>query len=206
MYTKFSSSPWPAFFKATFLALTISQAVPSWAAPDIGQMFASFSDSSIQLMKLVVGAAFVLGIALSAKAALAFKEYAENGGRTQLKTPLGLMLAGILLVVFPGTVNMATETLSLGQASGSVLSDMGGGGASATGMMSAAMTGVLLFVKLVGHIAIFRGILILKRAAEGQQGGEIGRALTHIFGGAAAVNINATIELLANTVGMDLPI
>lgn len=197
------------FLKSAFLALTITHALPSLAAtgiPDIGQMFANLSSSSITLMKLVSGCAFVAGIFLAYRSAVAFKEYADGGGRTQLKTPFGIMLAATLMIAFPGTINMATETLSLGQNTGSILSEGGGGGGGAVGMMSAALTGVLLFVKLVGHIAIFRGILMLKKIAEGQQGAEVGRALTHIFGGAAAVNINATINLLANSVGMSLPI
>lgn len=196
------------FLKSAFLALTITHALPGLAAtsiPDIGQMFANLSSSSITMMKLVSGCAFVVGIFLAYRSAIAFKEYADGGGRTQLKTPFGIMLAATLMIAFPGTINMATETLSLGQNTGSILSESGGGG-GATGMMSAALTGVLLFVKLVGHIAIFRGILMLKKIAEGQQGAEVGRALTHIFGGAAAVNINATINLLANSVGMSLPI
>lgn len=196
------------FVKSVFLALTITHALPSLAAtsiPDIGQMFANLSSSSLALMKLVSGCAFVMGLFLAYRSAVAFKEYADGGGRTQLKTPFGIMIAATLMIAFPGTINMATETLSLGQNTGGVLSETGGGG-GAVGMMSAALTGVLLFVKLVGHIAIFRGILMLKKIAEGQQGAEVGRALTHIFGGAAAVNINATISLLANSVGMTLPI
>lgn len=196
------------FIKSALLALTLTYTLPSLAAtsiPDIGQMFANLSSSSILLMRLVSGCAFVAGIYLAYRSAMAFKEYADGGGRTQLKTPFGIMLAATLMIAFPGTINMATETLSLGQNTGSVLSE-GGGGGGAVGMMSAALTGVLLFVKLVGHIAIFRGILMLKKIAEGQQGAEVGRALTHIFGGAAAVNINATISLLANSVGMSLPI
>ena len=196
------------FLKSAIFALTVTYALPTLAAtsiPDIGQMFSNLSSSSITLMKLVSGCAFVVGIYLAYRSAMAFKEYADGGGRTQLKTPFGIMLAATLMIAFPGTINMATETLALGQNTGSVLSESGGGG-GAVGMMSSALTGVLLFVKLVGHIAIFRGILMLKKIAEGQQGAEVGRALTHIFGGAAAVNINATINLLANSVGMSLPI
>lgn len=174
--------------------------------PDIGQMFSNFSDTSIKIMTLVSGTAFVVGIALSLKAAFALKEYSESGGRTQLKTPIVTLLAGVMLVSFPETISMATETISLGANTGAMLSDVGGGGSEAVAMMSSALSGVLLFVKMVGHIAVFRGILILKRVYEGNQQASIGSALTHIFGGAACININRTIDMLANTVGMTLPI
>jgi len=204
-----TKNPVDTFLKCVVIAVLATFALPSWAVtsvPDIGQMFSNFSSSSIQLMRLVSGAAFLMGIFLAYRSAMAFKEYSESGGRTQLKTPFGIMLAATLMIAFPGTINMATETLSLGANTGSVLSESGGGGGGAVGMMSSALTGVLLFVKLVGHIAIFRGILMLKRVAEGHQNAEVGRALLHIFGGAAAVNINGAINLLSKTVGLNLPI
>lgn len=193
--------------KASFIFSVFMLSMPVFAqAPDIGQMFSNFSSSSIQLIRLVSGASFLMGMILTFVSALAFKEYAESGGRTSFKKPVLIMLAGIFMIAFPQTINHATQTLSLGSNTGSILSDSGGGGSSGLAMMSSALQGVLLFVKLVGHIAVFRGILMLKKIAEGQQGAEPGRALTHIFGGAAAININATIDLLANSVGMTLPI
>ena len=200
-----NSSKFPPYIASLFVLMLSSVPSVAWAMPDIGDMFANFASSSVSLMNLVVGAGFVLGILISGKSLMSFKEYSESGGRTQLKTPIGLFFVGICLIALPGSINVATETLSLGANSGTNLFSEGGGGGGIPGM-DAAMRGVLLFVKLVGHIAIFRGFLIVKRAAEGQQGGEMGRALTHILGGAAAVNINQTINILANTVGMPMPL
>lgn len=192
---------WP-FLKAFLFSQLILFANTAFAAPDIGEMFSNFSSSAIQLMHLVSGLSFILGLAISWKAALSFKEYADGGGRTQLKTPFGLLLAGVFLITFPGTINMATETLSLGQNTGSVLSDVSVGSGEAGSIMTDALKGVLLFVKLVGHIAVLRGILMLKKISEGAQGAELSRALWHIAGGAMAININKTVEILGNTVGM----
>jgi len=172
----------------------------AWAqsAPSLDTMFANFADSSVKLMNLVRWMGLPIGLYISGLALIRLKEYAESGSRTKLSTPILLMVIGAMLISFPLTANIATQTLALGDSTGNALSQVPSGGGGAPGV-AAALAGVLLFVKLVGHIAFFRGFLILKGVAEGQQGAGIGRALTHIFGGAAAININATIDILANT-------
>lgn len=172
------------------------------AAPNVAEMFANFASSAASIIYLVVGAGVLLGVVVTFKAALSLKEYSESGGRTSLKTPLILAIVGAMLVSLPGTINMATETMSLGSNTALNVFSVGGGGGIPG--MDAAIKGVLLFVKLIGHISIVRGLLIFKRVGEGQQGAEAGRGLTHILGGAAAVNINTTIDLLSNSVGLSL--
>lgn len=170
--------------------------------PNIADMFANFSESSIALMSIVVAAAFFIGLLVTFKGILSLKEYADGGGRTQLKTPLLVLLTGVLLIALPGTINVATETLALGQNTGThVLAETS---SSAPAGMDSALRGILLFVKLIGHIAVVRGVLILKRGAEGQQE-SFGRGVTHILGGAAAININATVSILASVFGMPMP-
>lgn len=59
---------------------------------------------------------------------------------------------------------------------------------------------VLTFVSMIGLIAFIRGTLILKAIGENKDG-TMGRALTHIIGGAAAMNIKWTVAMLATTIG-----
>jgi len=179
------------------IALSPSMAWAQSSAPSIDQMFANFAESSVKLMNLVRWMGLPIGLYISGLALLRLKEYSESGSRTKLSTPILLAVIGSLLISFPFTATIATQTLALGEATGTSLSQVPSGG-GAPGV-AAALEGVLLFVKLVGHIAFFRGFLILKGVAEGAQGASVGRALTHIFGGAAAININATVAILANT-------
>lgn len=141
----------------------------------------------------------LLGLLIVGKGLLSLKDYSESGGRTQLKTPIMLLAVGILLFSFPTTMTVATQTLALGGFAGTnVMSDI----VPDTGMagVSSAITGVLLFVKLVGVVAAVRGFLVLKAVGEGGQA-SMGSALTFILGGAAAVNIEATYSILKNSVG-----
>ena len=62
--------------------------------------------------------------------------------------------------------------------------------------------GVIYFIRLIGYIAFVRGFLLLNQAGSGQQGqqGSIGRGLTHIFGGAAAINLKEFATIIGNTI------
>lgn len=176
-------------------------ALPSVAfaqnAPSIDEMFANFRTSSIAIMNLVRWMALPVGLFISFRALLSLKEYTESGGRVKLSTPIILAALGATLIAFPVATNIATETIALGAASGTQLSRAPSGG-GAPGVQ-AALEGILMFVKMIGHIAFFRGFLLLKGVAEGNQQATVGRALTHIFGGAACINIDVTVEILANS-------
>ena len=199
-----------AFFAAGLCAfalglLPFEALAQSVDAPNAATMFENFSEASEELMDLVVAISFVGGIVVTVIGLMKFREYSESGGRMKLTVPLGLVAVGCLMTIMPGMINTATETLSLGANSGkTLLSQGGGGGGEGAAAMAGAISGILLFVKLIGHIAFFRGLLILKNLSEGAQGATIGRALTHLFGGAAAININATAAMLSATFGMPL--
>lgn len=190
----------PSFAKSALFPMALLF-VPSVAmaqsAPSLDEMFANFSSSAVALMNLVRWMALPVGLYISFRALLSLKEYAESGGRVKLSTPIFLAAIGATLIMFPVATNIATETIALGAATGTKLSRVPGGGGNAA--IGAALEGVLLFVKLVGHIAFFRGFLILKGVAEGSQQASVARALTHILAGAACINIDTTIEVLVNT-------
>jgi len=73
--------------------------------------------------------------------------------------------------------------------------------------LNLAFTSVLLFVQMLGTIAVFRGFLMLWEATnKGAGSGLIGKSWTHIIGGVLAVNIQLTIATVAATFypGVDL--
>lgn len=196
LFPRADLNPWRVLLFALVL-LSFSSSAVAQGMPSLDEMFANFGSSSVAIMNLVRWMALPVGLFISFQALLRLKEYAEGGGRVKLSTPIFMAMIGAVLIAFPITANIATQTLALGDLTGTSLSQMPASG-GAPGV-AAAMTGILLFVKMVGHLAFFRGFLILKNVAEGSQQATIGRALTHIGGGAAAINIGATIAILANT-------
>jgi hypothetical protein len=191
-------------------ALPLTMLAMPWVAqaqtaPNLAQMFANFGGSAVSLINLAVGSAFVIGLCITGVGLMRLKKYSENNGQMSISQPLIILFVGMALVATPGFIDTATETLSLGTNTGTSVLAVNVAGSSVPGM-DAAIQGVLLFVKLVGHLAFIRGFLILKDVGEGKGHATMGRALTHIFGGAAAININATIAMLGATFapGMDL--
>lgn len=180
---------------ATFPGAALAQ------GPGVDQMFANFSDSAIGIFRMVIVVSVLLGILLAGKAALSFKEYSESGGRTSLKTPVTILAVAVFLFSLPASVGMASQTLALGGFAGtSIMSEAVPNGGGLPGA-NAAIRGVLLFVKLVGLIAAVRGFLIFKKVGEGNSQQGVGAGLTHVLGGAAAVNIESTYNMLKNSVG-----
>ena len=64
----------------------------------------------------------------------------------------------------------------------------------------------LMFVQVIGAIAFLRGWLMLKTAVEGSGGPNqtVPQGLTHIIGGAMAINIGTMVQIIDHTIGTGL--
>ena len=118
---------------------------------------------------------------------------------------VGMLVAGAFIAL-PSTWN--TFNVTLFQSSDfSVLSYKGvgsafGGGASPMAfgpMWNDMIQVVIMIIQFVGWIAFVRGILMLKRAAEGSGQASFGTAITHIIGGIMASNIVSLVNVLQQT-------
>lgn len=166
---------------------------------DLGGMFVAFSCSVPSLMRLISIGSVVGGAFLILKA-IYMLPHMEQGRETPSKV-IWTLISGIILWTFLPMVTVTLSTLG-GNTSeiNSILTDkynraQGGGTSPAT-----TVAAVLSFVQLLGLIAFSRGALILKAIGENKDGA-LGRAMTFIFGGAAAMNISWTVGILANTIG-----
>ncbi|MBV6632834.1 MAG: hypothetical protein KI792_07360 [Alphaproteobacteria bacterium] len=120
---------------------------------------------------------------------------------------VGFLVAG-LLIGLPGTFQTVNETIFLEEGANNILSYRGlGDGFGAGGTVIAfadrwnqVVIVLILIVQLVGWIAFVRGILMLKRAAEGSGQASYGTAATHILGGVMAANVIALVDLIQETI------
>jgi hypothetical protein len=129
--------------------------------------------------------------------------------------PFAGMLVSAALIGLPSTWETINMTLFDGTAATSVLAykEVGsafGGGVTPMAfspLWNQAVNVLILVVQFVGWIAFVRGILMLKRAAEGSGQASFGTAITHIVGGVLASNIVAFVDVLQQTLcrgGSDL--
>lgn len=172
--------------------------IPGTAMADnvtLGSMFANFTKSAVALTDLVKYSVNIIGLYLVVAAVFKFIKNSQDP-REGIKTPLVMAAVGICIFSLTDTVSVVAQTMALGDGPGSIIAPSGNGiDASA----SAAIEGVITFVRLLGYIAFVRGWLFLVDYGNGKTDGTMSRGLVHICGGIAAINLNLTIKILANT-------
>ena len=180
--------------------LAIMNSAYAAPAPGIGEMFANFQGSAEAIIKLIKASAYIIGLYLIIGSIFKFTQLSGQG-QTTLKMPIIMFLSGIGIFALTGSMSVATQTLAMGDGPGALLMPSGEGMNPA---VAAAILGVMTFIRMVGYIAFVRGWLLLNQYGQGKEG-TLGRGLTHIFGGVAAINVSVTAKILANTFAPGLP-
>ncbi len=78
----------------------------------------------------------------------------------------------------------------------------GGGTCAESTAAHSTISAILQFVIIVGLISFVRGIFIIRGVAEGNQQSSIMAGVTHIVGGALAVNLGPVINAVQSTLGI----
>lgn len=150
---------------------------------------------------LATSASWLIGIFLTIRGIYKLAQHSAMPQQVPLNVPLSSIIIGAMFVYF----GMSFETI---QTSIFTASTTGGGnilmpGVGNSGFQRFGQQGVnavLVFMKLVGIVAFMRGLLQLKAAGEGKDG-MVGRALTHIAGGAIAFNGLTFAKMVGSTFG-----
>lgn len=195
------------FFMPELHAQTIGQVTSTVSTAvsnaDIGTMFANGQASFDAIIKLLKIASYIIGIYLVVGSIFKFSQLGTQRDLS-VHTPLVMFFSGIGIFALVGTISIATATLAMGSGPGDIFVT---GNAGWTAQTNAAMKGVLTFIRMVGYIAFIRGWLMINAYGQGGHNGQgkLGRGLTHIFGGVAAINVTITAHILANTFAPGVP-
>ncbi len=163
-------------------------------------VFSNFQNSSIALANLVQLSTYAMGIFFVLSSIFKFAQLGSNPQMSP-KVPLTMFVVGVCLFALPSALVVVQETMAMG---GSGPGDMFVSTNATVGQMTKkGIEGLLWFIRLIGYIAFVRGWLLLNQAGQGKDG-TLGRGLTHIFGGVAAINVKLTAEILANSIGLPL--
>lgn len=130
---------------------------------------------------------------------------AEQGpGQGGWAGPIAWMITGFALLSIPELVDRLTATFIPDQwthatslifsTAPNLMAAFDGAAASET------IVGILRIIQFIGFLAIFRGILLLNAAAQPAQRATIGAGITHLAGGALAVNISPVLGILDNLI------
>ena len=154
----------------------------------------------IAVSKFIIVLVGVVGIIISGIGIMRFKQVAD--GKMSAGVPIFLTFLGAFMIASTRSIiPTLTETLLNTQtwdAGKSLLTEAGTGG-MLPGVREALDT-IIIFVKMLGLIAIFRSFLMFKSSADSKKDENyIPKALTHLVGGVFALNIEFTVSLLTNT-------
>jgi hypothetical protein len=83
------------------------------------------------------------------------------------------------------------------------MSFTGGLDATAVAHVHNVISAVLGFMMIVGWISFIRGWFILREVAEGNHQASVMAAMTHLFGGALAINLGGVINAVETTFGLN---
>lgn len=168
---------------------------------DLITMFDNLNSSLPPVLEMVFGLSYVIGAYYVVVAMR--RLWLIGKGDPQVKVEsvvMGMAIAGCLIAA-PTAVGADMGTF-FASTSPSPLQYTGPGGTS----MQDAVKAIVLFVQIVGVIAVIRGFMILRGISHGNSRDTASKGWTHILGGAFAANLVATALFLGNTFGINIPL
>lgn len=174
----------------------------SCSSDEVAQGMACLAKSIPALMYLTILAGTIMGAFFVIKGVFMLPQLEQ--GRASSSQVMWTIIAGIALWSLLPMFNVISSTMGggsdsfIGSVAGKYAQSQAGGQDNAA---NAAIAASLIFVQFIGVIAFARGLYMLKLMGENKDG-SMGRALTHIFGGAASMNIIWTIKVLAGSLGV----
>ena len=176
---------------------------------DVGSVIRALADQAdafiffIQALAVIVGLWFITEALLRlVTAAKQGRGYGQNWG---MSSPLVGAVIGSCLINFGFTISTAVQSIFGDQVEYSQIVSYSKQVNYGMGEWKLVIQGVAVLVAVFGVYAVFEGFMFWKKCADGKSGEDYFRkGLTHILGGAAAVNIVGTIELLTSSANINL--
>jgi len=154
---------------------------------------------------LMTGFCYIAGIILLMIGISRLLKSEQEGprGPMGLGTIMTFMVAGILLSVNQ-TVGAAVNSIFDGGAlTYAGLAYTAGMDGDAVGHSNAVIGAIMAFVAIVGWISFIRGFFIIRGVSEGSGQASMMAAVTHIIGGAVAINLGGIIAAVQETLGIN---
>jgi hypothetical protein len=163
------------------------------------------SDTFYPMKFLVAGFCYLSGIILLIIGILRLMKTSQEGARGPggIGTIMTFLVAGAL---FSADNLMGAWTTSMfGSRLVSTYADLQfttGLGADELNHVHAVISAVLAFIMVLGWVSFIRGIFIVRGVAEGDQQATMMAGMTHLFGGALAINLGGVLNAVQSTFGI----
>lgn len=168
--------------------------------PSIAQMLINIQQTIPALTAMVTGAAYVMGFFFVFSAFYTMKQYGEmrlmSSSSTDIRGPIGGFLFGSALIYLPNVFSTAMLTF-FGSSNPIAYQSTGSN-------WDLLVSSIVYIIQFVGVIAMIKALMIFRQASSGGSAGQqglVGRGITHFVGGALAINIIGTKDILFTTLG-----
>jgi hypothetical protein len=176
------------------------------AGGDLSSMIINFvADVKQPIIFGVAATAFVVGVLYVAKGLFKIAKYGQDPRTHSMHIIVAHLAFGALLIALSQTMGSMLQTI-FGRpdiVSFSGISWTGGGGTN-IGNGNEAIEAAIIFFQLVGLIGFLRGWVMMKNSVEGSSQATVGQGLTHVIGGAVAVNLPLFLYAAEATFGIDI--
>lgn len=170
-----------------------------------GMLVALFMDIYAPLMSLIFAFGYLAGLVLVVIGIGRILKTAQDGprGPAGMGTIMMFVVAGVLFSL-SSIMGAFSSSMFLDStvATFAVLNTTTGDEVIDDHILAIIST-VLVFMTIIGYISFMRGFFILKDVAEGSGQASLMAAVTHIFGGALAVNLGPLMNAVQSTLGLD---
>lgn len=167
----------------------------------------SISESVPSVTAMITSICYVAGFWFLYKGVYKLKQYGELRTMMSSNTDMGevikVFVAGTLLLFIPTTINVFESTLFGSYVPHTLCYQCNSH--TVTNRYEALAQIVIIVVRIFGLIAFVRGCMMLASAGQNSNpNSSLGKALTHIVGGALLINLHATVSVFFSTIGGSL--
>ena len=169
-------------------------------------MLVALMQDIFQPMQFIIsGFAWLAGIVLIIIGISRLIKSEQEGPRGPLGfgTIMCFLVGGVLLSINSILGSAVNSIFNIRALNFAQLAYTDGMDAAGVGHAEAVIGAIMAFVAIVGFISFVRGFFIIRQVSEGNSQASMMAAVTHIIGGAIAVNLGAMIEAVQETLGIE---
>jgi hypothetical protein len=169
-----------------------------------GMLVALFLDIYEPLISLIFAFGYLAGLVLVFVGISRILKTAQDGprGPTGMGTIMCFVIAGVLFSLSSIMGAFSNSMFESSTVATFAILETSSGDAAVDGHVLAMISTVLVFMTIIGYISFMRGFFIIKDVAEGSGQASLMAGVTHIFGGALAVNLGPLLNAVQSTLGL----
>jgi hypothetical protein len=169
-----------------------------------GMMVALFLDIYEPLISLIFAFGYLAGLILTFVGISRILKTAQDGprGPAGFGTIMCFVIAGVLFSLSSIMGAFSNSMFESSTVATFAILETSTGDTTIDDHILAMISTVLVFMTIIGYISFMRGFFIIKDVAEGSGQASLMAGVTHIFGGALAVNLGPLMNAVQSTLGL----